>query len=73
MLNCPTFGVHFKVRLALILFVLLMESGSKYSILEEEKFLSGHPLVISSLHMALKYACQPDNTYSRLNHIAEIP
>ena len=30
-----------KVRLALFLFVLLMESGSKYSILKEEKFLFG--------------------------------
>ena len=28
-----------KVRLALFLFVLLMESGSKYSILKEEKLL----------------------------------
>ena len=26
------------------LYILLMESGSKYSILKEEKFLSGHPL-----------------------------
>ena len=33
-----------KVRLALFLFVPLMESGSKYSILKEENFLSGHPL-----------------------------
>ena len=32
-----------KVRLVLFLFVLLMEYGSKYSILKEEKFLSGHP------------------------------
>ena len=30
-----------KVRLGLFLFVLLMESGSKYSILKEEKFLLG--------------------------------
>ena len=30
-----------KVRLVLFLFVLLMESGSKYSILKEEKFLLG--------------------------------
>ena len=29
-----------KVRLVLFLFVLLMEYGSKYSILKEEKFLS---------------------------------
>ena len=33
-----------KVRLALFLFVLLMESDFKYSILKEEKFLLGHPL-----------------------------
>ena len=32
-----------KVRLALFLFVLLMETCSKYSILKEENFLSGHP------------------------------
>ena len=34
-----------KVRLALSLFVLLMESCSKYSILKEENFLSGDPLL----------------------------
>ena len=33
-----------KVGLALFLFVLLMEYGFQYSILKEEKFLSGHPL-----------------------------
>ena len=32
-----------KVRPALFLFVLLMESGSKYSILKEGKFLLGSP------------------------------
>ena len=36
-----------KVRLVLSLFVLLMESCSKYSILKEENFLSGHPLSLS--------------------------
>ena len=36
-----------KVRLALFLFVPLMESGSKYSILKEENFLSGHPLLLN--------------------------
>ena len=29
------------------LFVPLMESGSKYSILKEENFLSGHPLLLN--------------------------
>ena len=41
-----------KVRLPLFLFVLLMESGSKYSILKEEKFLLGHSL--NYLHFLLR-------------------
>ena len=42
-----------KVRLPLFLFVLLMESGSKYSILKEEKFLLGHSL--NYLHFLLDW------------------
>ena len=44
-----------KVRLVLFLFVLLMEYGSKYSILKEEKFLSGHPPVVFIVRIILPF------------------
>ena len=44
-----------KVRLVLFLFVLLMEYGSKYSILKEEKFLSGHPPFVFIVRIILPF------------------
>ena len=42
-----------KVRLALFLFLLLMESGFKYSILRKEKFLLGHPHLLGFISCGL--------------------